>query len=94
MKLAFSTSYCSAWDLATLAARIKSYGFDGIEISSSATGMDDAATVRKTLSYAGSSVAAVASAAAFRQDRRADEQSAKELIAALDRAAALARPWW
>lgn len=92
MKLAFSTSCCSAWDLAALAARIKSYGFDGIEISTAATGLDDAPAVRKTLADAGSVVAAVACAAIFRQDQRADQQAANELIAALDRAAALGAP--
>jgi len=89
MKLAFSTSCCSAWDLATLAARIKPYGFDGLEISAGATGLDDAPAVRKALADAGSTVATVACPAIYRQDRHADQQSAQQLIAALDRAAAL-----
>jgi len=33
MKLAFSNTGCPAWDLATMFARAREYGYDGIELA-------------------------------------------------------------
>jgi sugar phosphate isomerase/epimerase len=98
MKLAFSTLCAPNWDLDTIAARAKEYGYDGVEIrgflnenvlSASNVFLSDPAKVRQSFHNAGVEIACLSSSVAFHGQKRADEQSADELIQFIDTARVL-----
>jgi sugar phosphate isomerase/epimerase len=98
MKFAFSTVSCPQWDLATVAARAKEYGYDGVEVRGflnepSATASDifltDPRKARETFEAAGVKIACLASSVAFKQNRKQDAQMARDVMAYVDTARAV-----
>jgi sugar phosphate isomerase/epimerase len=78
MRFAFATDSAPDWDLQTLAARAKDYGFDGLEFA----GVDLLADVPHALAVLtefGIAVACISTAATFRADRDEDARDAERL---------------
>jgi len=87
MKFAFSTLAAPTWDVQTLAARGKEYGFDGVDL---ATLPADLPAARAALQAANIEIACIASNLDMCSGRRARAAADDELRALIDAAAALA----
>ncbi len=98
MKFAFTTTSCPTWDFETILARAKEYGYDGVEVrgflnesilTAANVFLTDPAKVRAMFDAAGVEIACLSSSITFSQNRRRDEQFAKDLKVYIDTAQAL-----
>lgn len=101
MKFAFSTVACPKWDLATVLARAKEYGYDGIELRGflnesvlTATNpfLTDPTKLRAEFAQAGIEICCLASSIAMSQQKKKDAQAAEDLKLFIDTAQQLACP--
>jgi sugar phosphate isomerase/epimerase len=86
MKLAFSTLCAPDWDVPTLVARAKNYGYDGVELTWPTSGPAD---VRGAFEHEGIEIACVASTISMPAGRRARVAAAAELRQLVEAAGAL-----
>jgi sugar phosphate isomerase/epimerase len=98
MKFGFSTVCAPAWDFATLIARAKEYGYDGVEIRALADRtaanplLTDAAKLRQMFASGGVEICCLATSIAMVQNKRRDAQQAEELRHYIDLAQQLECP--
>ena len=101
MKFAFSTLAAPSWDFATIAARAKEYGYDGVEIrgflnesllTASNIFLSDPRKVRELFKEQTIQIACLSSSIAFSANRRRDKQSAQDLMTFIDTARTLDCP--
>ena len=101
MKFAFSTIGCPKWDLQTVAARAKEYGYDGVELrgflnesvlTAANVFLTEPGKVRQTFADQGVAIACLGSAIAMTGKKKRDAQLAEEARAFVDRAAAIGTP--
>src|SRR5947209_17654985 len=88
MKFAFSTVSCPQWDLPTIAARAREYGYDGVEIRASLDGsvltasnvfLTQSSRTRDVFDSAGVKIACLASSIAMSGLRRKDRAAAEDV---------------
>jgi sugar phosphate isomerase/epimerase len=98
MRFAFSTISCPKWDFATIAARAKEYGYDGVEIrgflnesilTSANVFLSDPAKVRRTFEDAGVAIACLASSIAMGHEKKRNATLAADLRMYIDTASRL-----
>src|SRR5207237_5081196 len=101
MKFAFSTLCTPTWDFATIAARAKEYGYDGVEVrgflnesilTASNIFLSEPRKVREIFKEQNIAVACLSSSIAFTANRRRDTQSAQDLMMFIDTARQLDCP--
>src|SRR5439155_13077816 len=101
MKFAFSTLCTPTWDFATIAARAKEYGYDGVEIrgflnesilTASNIFLTDPRKVREIFKEQNIAIACLSSSIAFTANRRRDKQGAQDLMTFVDTARQLDCP--
>jgi sugar phosphate isomerase/epimerase len=101
MKFAFSTLCAPTWDFATIVARAKEYGYDGIEIrgflnesllTASNVFLSDPRKVADIFKQADVHVACLSSSIAFTGQSRRDRQTAQDLRTFIDTARLLDSP--
>jgi sugar phosphate isomerase/epimerase len=93
MRFAFSTISCPTWDFATVAARAKEYGYDGVEIrgflnesilTSANVFLSDPAKVRRIFEDAGVGIACLASSIAMAHEKKRNAALAADLRMYID----------
>jgi sugar phosphate isomerase/epimerase len=88
MKFAFPSGAAPAWDPATLAARARELGFDGVELDGTMARTRQEA-LKEALAGAGLAVSAISCPAAWSGDRGRDRRSADEVRRIADAAPGL-----
>jgi sugar phosphate isomerase/epimerase len=95
MKFAFSTIACPRWDLETVAARAKEYGYDGIELrgflnesvlTAANVFLTDSVKVRDVFAQQGIAIACLSSSIAMTGRKKRDAELAGELRSYMDKA--------
>ena len=98
MKFAFSTLACPKWDFATIAAKAREYGYDGVEIraflnenilTTANVFLTDPAKVRDIFDRAGVAVACLSTSVSMTGDQGRDHRAAADLRQSIDVAAGL-----
>ena len=102
MKYAFSTVSCPQWDLQTIAAKAKGFGYDGVEVCCSINGRLPATAelfqnapgkVKEIFAGCGVQAASLSSDAAYSGHRKQDAAQAGEVRRLVDAAQALECPF-
>ncbi len=95
MKFAFSTIACPRWDLESVAARAKEYGYDGVELrgylnesvlTAANVFLTSSDKVRQTFAQAGVAIACLSSSIAMTGRKKRDAELAGELRSYMDKA--------
>src|SRR5207249_246671 len=98
MRFAFSTVSAPTWDFATLIARAKEYGYDGVEIrtltdrTAANPLLTDPAKLRRMFAAGNVEICCLATSIAMTQNKRRDAQQALELRHYIDLAQQLGCP--